>query len=82
MVMLSLCSRQDSEFVANLVVVVDKEEFEAEADPLTVETALLETMAGGRLGHLKVDPNSLELDLKENGGCRVGPPVYIPCSCR
>jgi hypothetical protein len=50
------------EFVTEMVVVVDKEAYEAKDDSeLSVEQALTETVEGGKIGVLNVDPKSLDL---------------------
>ena len=50
------------EFVADMVIVVDQEEYEAKCnDCMTVEKALKETAKGGQIGNLKVDPQSLTM---------------------
>ena len=43
------------------MVVLDKNEFEAEEEKLTVEDALEQTVTGGRVGSLVVDPESLTM---------------------
>ena len=57
-------SEGQGEFDSDLMIIVDKNEFEAvpEADALTVEDALQLTVNGGKIGNLHVDPNSLSLD--------------------
>ena len=55
-------SKGQGEFDADLVVIVDKNEFDAVPEALTVEEALRQTVEGGRIGNLAVDPNSLSLD--------------------
>ena len=55
-------SRQDGEFETDIVVLVDKNEFESEESPLTVEAALKDTVSRGRIGIFKVQPSSLSLD--------------------
>ena len=56
------CSDDFGEFVAEMVVVVDKEEHDAKNNgDMTVKKALEDTARGGRLGALKVDPESLTL---------------------
>jgi len=58
-------SDNQGEFYTDMVVVVDKEQFEKggenEVEKLTVETALQETVEGGRVGNLFVDPQSLTM---------------------
>ena len=45
-----------------MVVVVDKEAYDAKDDSeLSVEQALTETVEGGKIGVLNVDPKSLDL---------------------
>lgn len=45
-----------------MVVVVDKDAYEAKDDSeLSVEQALTETVEGGKIGVLNVDPKSLDL---------------------
>merc|ERR1712183_297834 len=44
------------------MVIVDKNEFEAVPEALTVEQALQQTVEGGKIGNLAVDPKSLSLD--------------------
>ena len=47
---------------ADIVVILDKTEFEERAEGAeTVETALAYTMEGGRVGAFSVDPLSLRL---------------------
>ena len=55
-------SEGQGEIESDLMVVVDKNQFEAEPDPLTVEEALQQTVEGGKIGNLRVDPKSLSLD--------------------
>jgi hypothetical protein len=55
-------SDEFGEFVAEMIVVVDKVEYEGkEPESTTVESALKSTAQGGKLGHLKVDPQSLTM---------------------
>lgn len=45
-----------------MLVVVDKEEYEAKAeDSMSVEKALKDTARGGNIGGLKIDPQSLTM---------------------
>ena len=54
------------EFVAEMAVILDKEEHEANTDEsMTVPKALKNAANNGRIGNLKVDPKSLSL--KEPG---------------
>ena len=43
-------------------MIVDKNQFDAEPEPLTVEEALKETVKGGKIEHLQVDAESLSFD--------------------
>lgn len=52
-------SEQKGEFEAKFMVVVDETEFESANDPLTVETALKNSVALKRIGGYPVDPGSL-----------------------
>merc|ERR1719334_1425855 len=56
-------SKQHEEFDTDVVVILDKDQFEAASDPMTVEEALQLALGRGRLGALKVDPTSLDLNL-------------------
>ena len=47
------------EFEAQMLVVVDQKEYEAKQDDMTVEEAIKETFDEGRVGNLKVEPESL-----------------------
>ena len=58
---MNIFSKNQGEFVTDLVVVLDKNEFEAEEEKLTVEDALKQTVTGGRVGSLVVDPESLTM---------------------
>merc|ERR1712117_288939 len=60
----SFYSEGQGEFDSDLMIIVDKNEFEAvpEADALTVEDALQLTVDGGKIGNLHVDPSSLSVD--------------------
>jgi len=50
------------EFTSDMVVVVDKEEYDAKSNSdLSVEQAFEESVQGGRIGILSVDPASLQL---------------------
>ena len=50
------------EFLADMMVVVNKDEYESkDVEQMTVEKAVGEVARGGRVGNLKVDPESLEL---------------------
>ena len=55
-------SEGQGEFESDLMVIVDKNEFEAVPEALTVEQALQQTVEGGKIGNLAVDPKSLSLD--------------------
>jgi hypothetical protein len=55
-------SEGQGEFESDLVVIVDKNEFEAVPEALTVEEALQQTVEGGKIGNLRVDRESLSLD--------------------
>jgi len=55
-------SRQDGEFNAEMLVIVDQATFESEAEPLTVKQALTKAVARKRIGTLQVEPSSLSLD--------------------
>ena len=55
-------SDNQGEFYTDLVVVLDKNEFESVEDKeVTVASALEETVSGGRLGSLRLDPQSLTM---------------------
>ena len=43
------------------MVVVDKDEYDAKTNEMTIEKALKNTASGGRLGSLYIDPNSLTI---------------------
>ena len=43
------------------MVVVDKDEYDAKTNEMTIEKALKNTANGGRLGSLYIDPNSLTI---------------------
>eukprot|EP00092_Neocalanus_flemingeri_P024776 GFUD01026865.1.p1 GENE.GFUD01026865.1~~GFUD01026865.1.p1 ORF type:complete len:678 (-),score=153.52 GFUD01026865.1:380-2230(-) len=58
----SFFSENQGEFESDLMVFIDKNEYEAVPEALTVEEALQQTVEGGRVGNLDVDPNSLSLD--------------------
>ena len=50
------------EFVADMIVVVDKDTYDKKEDfEMTVEQAFAETVESGKVGLLSVDPKSLEL---------------------
>ena len=50
------------QFIAEMLVVVDKEEYEAKAEEsMSVEKALKDTARGGNIGGLKIDPQSLTM---------------------
>ncbi len=50
------------EFVVDMIVVVDKDTYDKKEEfDMTVEQALAETVDGGKIGVLNVDPKSLEL---------------------
>ncbi len=56
------CSDDFGEFVADMVIVVDKENYEAkDVSDTTVEEALEDTANGGRIGNLQIDPQSLKM---------------------
>ena len=62
------CSKSFGEFVAEIVVIVDKEEWDARGDTanaMSVEKALEKAARSGRIGSLQVDTESLKL--KEAG---------------
>ena len=42
------------------MVTVDKTEFDAEAQPLTVQEALNQTVKAGKVGRFTIDPTSLD----------------------
>ena len=45
-----------------MVVIVDKEDYDAKNNAdMTVEKALEDTARGGRIGNLKIDPESLTM---------------------
>jgi len=54
-------SKEDGEFETDLVVIIDKNEFEESTDALSVEEALQLSLSRGKLGNLKVDPASFSL---------------------
>jgi len=54
-------SKNQGEFVTDLIIVLDKNTFEGEDNKLTVEKALKDTVSGGRVGSLNVDPESLTM---------------------
>merc|ERR1712117_409131 len=60
----SFYSEGQGEFDSDLMIIVDKNEFEAvpESDALTVEDALQLTVDGRKIGNLHVDPSSLSVD--------------------
>jgi len=60
----SFYSEGQGEFDSDLMIIVDKNEFEAvpESEALTVEEALQKTVEGGKIGNLEVDPPSLSVD--------------------
>ena len=50
------------EFLADMMVVVNKDEYEAkQAGDMTVEKAIKDVAISGKVGNLQVDPQSLEL---------------------
>ena len=50
------------QFIAEMLVVVDKVEYEAKVeDSMSVEKALKDTANGGKIGSLKIDPQSLTM---------------------
>ena len=57
-------SEGQGEFDSDLMIIVDKNEFEAvpESEALTVEEALQKTVEGEKIGNLEVDPSSLSVD--------------------
>jgi len=55
-------SANQGEFEIELIVMVDKNEFESEGETPTVEEALETTVKGGKIAGIKVDPKSLSLD--------------------
>lgn len=55
-------SAEFGEFTADMIVVIDKQEYDAKTDDkMTVEKALKETAQGGQIGNLKIDPQSLTM---------------------
>ena len=55
-------SKGQGEFESDLVVILDKNDFEAQPEAITVEEALQKAVDGGKIGNLAVDPKSLSLD--------------------
>ena len=64
-IFLNFCRTDDGkfgQFIAEMLVVVDKEEYEAKAEEsMSVEKALKDTARGGNIGGLKIDPQSLTM---------------------
>ena len=56
-----LFSEQQGEIEAKFMVIVDKTEFEADPDSLTVEEALSKTVEAEKIGIFKVDRDSLSV---------------------
>ena len=54
-------SKNSGEFIADFMVVVDKDEYDAKTNEMTIEKALKNTANGGRLGSLYLDPDSLTI---------------------
>jgi len=67
----SFYSERQGEFDSELMVVVDKSEYEAGTGP-RVEQALQKTVAGGRIGNLRVDSSSLSTDDPVSSGAEQG----------
>ena len=57
-----LCfSKNQGEFLTDLVVVLDKNQFEDADEKLTVEDALKQSVNTGKVGSIFVDPESLTM---------------------
>ena len=57
-----MCSKNQGEIDTDFVVLLDKAEFEGrEEGAETVETALNHTAKVGRVGRLKIDPQSFKI---------------------
>ena len=83
-------SQQQGEFEANFMVIVDKNQFDAAPNALTVQEALNKTAAARKIGNLKVDSESLKVGEPETssaaggeGGRREDPNVklYVVVAC-
>jgi len=86
----SFYSQQQGEFEANFMVIVDKNQFDAAPNALTVQEALNKTAAARKIGNLKVDSESLKVGEPETssaaggeGGRREDPNVklYVVVAC-
>jgi len=60
-VVMDFHSKQDGEFDTELVIILNKEVFEAEAEKEAVKEALERSVEKGKIGHHSVDPSSLKL---------------------